>query len=184
MGPLLRNGPVGTMGLNAGSYSLDGTTFNPLGTRVPVRRCFRPARPCSRHARRVHGETATITYRAWNTTSGTAGSKTNISSTGGSTAFSSATDTASLTLDYTPPRVTGTTPALTGGTLGAGTTTLAITFRKTVVGGGTAANYQLQNAGPDGLPGTADDVIVPLTVSYSGSTATLVLRRCRKTCIG
>jgi hypothetical protein len=166
---------VGTTGLNAWSYSLDGTTVNPVGTVSPGAALLLPSTAELRYAPDgVHGETATITYRAWDTTSGTAGSKTNISSTGGSTAFSSATDTASLTLDYTPPRVTGTTPALTGGTLGAGTTTLAITFSKTVVGGGTAANYQLQNAGPDGLLGTADDVIVPLTVSYSGSTATLV----------
>ena len=94
-------------------------------------------------------------------------------SNGGTTAFSSASDTATLTLDYTPPRVTVTSPSLTGGTLAAGTASLAFNFSETVVGAGTAANYQLESAGPDGLLGTADDVIVPLAVSYSGGWATL-----------
>ena len=108
-------------------------------------------------------------------TSGSAGNKVNISATGGATAFSLATDTASLIVDYTGPRVTGTTPALTGGTLTAGTTTLSINFNQVVIGANIAANYQLQSAGPDGLLGTADDVMVPLTASYTGTTATLTV---------
>lgn len=38
---------------------------------------------------------------------------------------------------------------------------------------GTAANYELRAAGEDGLLGTADDAITALSVSYSGTTATL-----------
>ncbi len=74
----------------------------------------------------------------------------------------------------TPPAILGTSPALSGGTLAAGTTSLGITFSKPVVGAATAANYQLQSAGPDGLLGTADDVILPLTASYHGAKASLV----------
>jgi hypothetical protein len=164
----------GTTGRNAWSYSLDGTTFSPVGTVSGTSALLLPNTAQLRYAADgIHSETATITYRAWDTTSGTAGSKVYPSNIGGSTAFSSVTDVASLTIDYTAPRVSITTPVLTGGTLDAGTSALAITFSEAVTGGGTAANYQLQSAGPDGLLGTADDVIVPLTVSYSGTMATL-----------
>jgi hypothetical protein len=76
-------------------------------------------------------------------------------------------------LPATPPTVTGTTPSLTGGTLPVGATQISVNFSEAVVGGGTASNYQLQNAGPDGLLGTSDDVSIPLSVTYSGTTATL-----------
>ncbi len=84
-----------------------------------------------------------------------------------------ANDTASDPTVIGLPIVSGVTPSLDGGSLTAGTTMLAINFNETMVGAGTAANYQLQNLGSDGLLGTADDVIVPLSVSYSGTTATL-----------
>jgi probable HAF family extracellular repeat protein len=71
------------------------------------------------------------------------------------------------------PTVVGTTPALAGGTLAAGTTSLQIQFSEPVLGAGVAANYQLQLVGPDGLLGTPNDVAVPLSASYSGTTATL-----------
>jgi parallel beta-helix repeat protein len=51
--------------------------------------------------------------------------------------------------------------------------TIKITYSTTVVGGGAASNYDLRNDGPDGIPNTADDIVVPLTAAYSGSTATL-----------
>jgi len=76
-------------------------------------------------------------------------------------------------LDEIPPTVVGTTPSLTGHTLGEGTTSLSITFSESVLGGSTEANYQIQGLGADGLLGTADDVIIPLTVSCTGTTATL-----------
>jgi uncharacterized delta-60 repeat protein/CSLREA domain-containing protein len=72
-----------------------------------------------------------------------------------------------------PAEITSTSPCLTGATLAAGTTSLQVNFSKPVVGANQASNYQLQSVGPDGLLGTADDVIVPLAVSYSGTTATL-----------
>ena len=167
---------TGTTGLNAWSYSLDGISFGPIGAVSGTSALLLPstAQLCYA-ADGVHSETATIIYRAWDMTSGSAGNKVNISATGGATAFSLATDTASLIVDYTGPRVTGTTPALTGGTLTAGTTTLSINFNQVVIGANIAANYQLQSAGPDGLLGTADDVMVPLTASYTGTTATLTV---------
>ena len=73
----------------------------------------------------------------------------------------------------TPPAISSTSPALTGGTLSAGVTSLEITFNKPVLGAGVASSYQLQSAGPDGLLGTADDVIIPITAYYRGSKATL-----------
>ncbi len=72
-----------------------------------------------------------------------------------------------------PPTVIDVSPSLAGGTLAAGTTKLRITFSEPVTGGDLAENYQLQSLGPDGLLGTVDDVIVPLSVGYSGTTATL-----------
>ncbi|MCY2987786.1 MAG: FG-GAP-like repeat-containing protein [Planctomycetota bacterium] len=70
--------------------------------------------------------------------------------------------------------VTGTTPSFaTSGTLEAGTTSLTIEFSEAVLGGGMASNYQLQSLGADALLGTADDTIVPLSVSYAGTAAAL-----------
>ena len=50
---------------------------------------------------------------------------------------------------------------------------LAVGFSQAVLGGGTAANFELQSAGADGLLGTADDTTIPLSASYSGTTTTL-----------
>ena len=71
------------------------------------------------------------------------------------------------------PQVTGCTPSLTGGTIGAGTSSLTINFNRTMTGADTAANYQLQSLGPDGLLGTADDTIVPLNATANGAAVTL-----------
>jgi hypothetical protein len=71
------------------------------------------------------------------------------------------------------PTVTGTTPALVAGALEAGTQVLAVRFSAAVAGAGTASNYELRAAGLDGLLGTSDDLLQPLTVSYRGAVATL-----------
>ena len=44
-----------------------------------------------------NADAASFTYRAWDQTSGTAGAKVDASANGGATAFSTATDTASIT---------------------------------------------------------------------------------------
>ena len=59
------------------------------------------------------------------------------------------------------------------GTLPVGTSSVQITFSQPVVGADQASNFSLQSVGPDGLLGTADDVSVPVSASYSGTTATL-----------
>ncbi|MBF8271434.1 MAG: hypothetical protein HW380_539 [Magnetococcales bacterium] len=46
----------------------------------------------------LHGESVGLTYRAWDQTSGATGTKVDVSSNGGATAFSTTTDTASLTV--------------------------------------------------------------------------------------
>ena len=46
----------------------------------------------------LNADSATVTYRAWDQTSGTQGTKTNVSVNGGITAFSTASDTASITV--------------------------------------------------------------------------------------
>ena len=48
-----------------------------------------------------------------------------------------------------------------------------MTFSKPVTGGDSAANYELQSLGPDGLLDTDNDAIIPLSASYSGTTAVL-----------
>jgi hypothetical protein len=75
--------------------------------------------------------------------------------------------------DTTPPTVLSTAPDLTPGTLAAGTTSLQVNYSEAVVGAATASNYELRSQGPDGLLGTADDPILTITPSYSGTTATL-----------
>jgi len=73
----------------------------------------------------------------------------------------------------TPPRLVGTTPSLAAGTLPSESTSLAISFSEPMVGIDVGGNYQLQSTGPDALLGTADDTIVPLSVSAYDTAATL-----------
>ena len=71
------------------------------------------------------------------------------------------------------PRVTATTPMLTSGKIPIGTSTLVVTFNQAVVGAANPSNYELRSPGADHLLGTSDDVILPLSASYSGTAATL-----------
>ncbi len=77
------------------------------------------------------------------------------------------------TAAMTPPTVIDVTPSFAGGTLAVGATSLRIAFSKPVTGGGLAGNYQLQSLGPDALLGTADDAIVPVSATYTGTMVTL-----------
>ena len=165
---------IGTSGNGVWSYSLDGTAFNPVDTvsagsalllPATAELCYTPDGDNS--------EIAGITYRAWDMVTGTSGSKADTSLNGDATAFSTAKDTASLTLDYVPPTITSITPSLSGGMLTAGATTLAIKFSEAMIGADVAANYQLRSLGPDGLLGTPDDALVPLALSFSANTAML-----------
>ena len=54
---------------------------------------------------RLHGQLDPLTFRAWDQTSGTAGTKVTTATNGGATAFSSATDTITVTVTAAPPQV-------------------------------------------------------------------------------
>jgi cyclophilin family peptidyl-prolyl cis-trans isomerase len=93
---------IGMTGNGTWAYSLDGTTFTTISTLTNATALLLPKTASLKYTPNgKSGETATIVYRAWDTTSGTAGTRVNLSdssSYGGITAYSSATDTASLTV--------------------------------------------------------------------------------------
>jgi phosphoribosylcarboxyaminoimidazole (NCAIR) mutase len=165
---------VGLTGNGIWSYSLDGSIFTPIGTVSVASALLLPkTAKLSYMSDGVHAETAKITYRAWDTTSGIAGSTADTTTNGDTTAFSTATDTGSVIVDIVSPTITATSPALTSGTLSAGSTTFALTYSETMLNLTSTANYQLQSAGVDGLLGTVDDVILPISIANTGNTATL-----------
>ena len=88
------------------------------------------------------GGTATISYRAWDASSGTAGTKVDVSTNGNATAFSTITDTASLTVTAnTAPVLTAATPAISLGSIAAGATktfTLATYIKQVTTASATA----------------------------------------------
>jgi hypothetical protein len=93
---------IGLTGNGKWEYSLDGTTFTTITGVSTSSALLLPNTATLRYTPDgKNGETATIVYRAWDTTSGTAAGRVNLSaatSYGGITAYSSATDTASLTV--------------------------------------------------------------------------------------
>ncbi|MBK9092072.1 MAG: Ig-like domain-containing protein [Anaerolineae bacterium] len=98
------------------------------------------------------------------------------SDTGGNIAETSIT-TVTLTVDATPPQATRTSPP-DGSRFGLNTvTTLSATFSEPIDPATLTANtFQLFSAGPDGQPGTADDV--PVTggvLSFNSDTRTAFL---------
>lgn len=88
---------TGTTGAGTWAYSTDGTTFIDVGTVSVTSSLLLPA---SAKLRYTPGATETVspaaTYRAWDTTSGTAATKVDTTTNGGVTAFSATTDTATL----------------------------------------------------------------------------------------
>ncbi|MBP7352984.1 MAG: DUF4347 domain-containing protein [Comamonas sp.] len=96
----------------------NGTTWNDIGTVSDTAALLlRPADRVRFVPDGIHGETATITYRAWDQTAnlGFQGTNVNVTSNGGATAYSSATDTASVVVTAVndAPIVTG-----SGGSVG------------------------------------------------------------------
>ena len=86
------------------AYSLDGTTFTAVGTVSTTSALLLPAAAKLRYTPvGIDPETPTITYCAWDTTSGTAGGLADTTTNGGTTAFSTASDTASLTVNAVAP---------------------------------------------------------------------------------
>ncbi len=93
---------IGTTGKGTWQYSLDGTTFSPVGT-VSASSALLLAKNAELRyiPDNKSGETATISYRAWDTTGGANGVRDDLTQSGllgGSGPFSSATDIASLTV--------------------------------------------------------------------------------------
>ncbi|MGA2031650.1 MAG: peptidylprolyl isomerase [Thermoguttaceae bacterium] len=110
---------TGTAGKGTWSYSLDGTTFHNIGTVSSTSALLLPKTASLRYSPDGSDtETATITYCAWDTTSGAAGATADTTTNGGTTAFSTATDTASLTVTAAIQR-----PLLAAASPSLGTTT-------------------------------------------------------------
>ncbi len=80
-------------------YSLDGTNWNTVpsvnSTSALLLRSTDSLRFTPNGA---NGGTTSVVYRAWDQTTGTAGSQVNVTTNGGMTAFSSATDTVTVTI--------------------------------------------------------------------------------------
>jgi len=92
-----------TTGHGTWTYSLDaGTTWTAVGTVSTASALLLPQDAQLRYQPDGQlGETATVGYCAWDTTSGSAGARADLSAigaTGGTTAFSAASDTASLSV--------------------------------------------------------------------------------------
>ncbi len=97
------------------AFSTDGSTYTAIGTVSPNSALLVPAGATLRYTPDgKNGETARITYRAWDATSGVSGAKVDTTASGGATAFSTATDTASLTVTSVndAPVLTGASPSL------------------------------------------------------------------------
>ncbi|XKH39012.1 autotransporter-associated beta strand repeat-containing protein [Azospirillum doebereinerae] len=102
-----------------------------------------------------------VTFRAWDQSTGTAGSKVTTATNGAATAFSTATDTASLTVtDDVAPTVSGVTSSTTDGTYGiGGTVSIQVNFSEAVTVTGTP-QLTLET-------GTTDR-----TINYAGGSGT------------
>jgi hypothetical protein len=170
-------GGIAITGRSAGFwfYSLDGVNFIPIPAVTVQNALLLPASAQVRYTPNGVSESVTISYRAWDQTVGLPGGFANTSTNGGVSAFSSATDTATMVIDYQPPTVAAIMPLLSGGMLAAGSTSLVVHFSEAMANAGISGSmyYQLQDSGPDGLLGNADDTIYIPTVTYSGTTATL-----------
>ena len=98
---------IAVTSLNSGNgqwqYSIDGrTSWSALGTvNESSALLLRGADYIRFVPNGVNGTTAVLTYRAWDQTSGVAGTKLNASTIGGETAFSTATGTASIVVSGT-----------------------------------------------------------------------------------
>jgi hypothetical protein len=106
----------GISGPGTWEYAVSGSTFTPITSVSDSAAILLPATATLEFIPALHQSgVATISYRAWDTTQGTAGKPFAIAATGGSTAFSSSTATASLTIVHVnhAPTWTGTTALLT-----------------------------------------------------------------------
>src|SRR5262249_47287328 len=98
-------------------YSLDGTNWTPIGAVTGATALLLRAGDLIRFAPNgENGGSDTLTYRAWDQTSGAAGGTADTSTNGGTTAFSTTTNTATLTVSDVndAPVLAAASPSLTG----------------------------------------------------------------------
>ncbi len=122
---------VGVTGRGTWEYSLDGTTFSPVGNVSETLGVLLPSNTVLRYnPDGQNGETATITYRAWDATSGQSGTLADATDNGGAAAFSADADTASLTVTDVndAPVLTPAEPSLGSNNFNTTTTTGLATF--------------------------------------------------------
>ncbi|SOD90204.1 protein of unknown function [Caenispirillum bisanense] len=92
-----------TTGAGVWEYSLDGTTWTAVGTPSQAAALLLPAAAQIRYTPDGSGgETATLTVRAWDRTSGAAEARVSVATAGGTTAFSTAQASLSLTIPAAP----------------------------------------------------------------------------------
>ena len=106
---------TGTTGKGTWAYSLDGTTFTSVGTVADNSALLLPKTATLRYTPDgSNAETATVTYQAWDTTAGQSGTLFDATTNGGTTALSTASDTAALTVisPNTAPVLTSANPSL------------------------------------------------------------------------
>ncbi len=135
---------IGSTGYGTWQYSIDGENFIDLGT---VREETALLLAANAQLRYVpdgsHTETATITYRAWDTTTGENGSVVDASISGEATAFSTAVENASLSITdpNTAPVLTPAVPPVGGDPrLGRTTPSVATTISLAAFIGDTIAD--------------------------------------------
>ena len=143
---------TGTTGEGTWAYSLDGTTFTGVGTVANNSALLLPSTATLRYTPDgADAETATITYQAWDATSGQSGALADATTNGGTTAFSTDADTAAIAVvsPNTAPVLTPANPSLGNTTPtnamniklmafvngGSGTTTVTDADSGAVVGG-------------------------------------------------
>ncbi len=98
---------VGLTGSGTWRYSLDGTSFTAILTVSNSSGLLLPADAILQYTPGGGAETATVTFRAWDGTSGTAGQLVSTTVNGGTTAFSTATDAISLTVTSATGSISG-----------------------------------------------------------------------------
>ena len=170
---------IGTTGNGTWEYSLDGTTFQPVSTVSDSSALLLPSSAKLRYTPDgQNGETATITYLAWDTTSGTPGGYADLSAagaTGGITAFSTASDTASLTVNsiYDAQVLTPASPSL-GSTIPATADTFSLSSFINNGAGTTTITDVTQGAAVGGIALTGASGSGTWTYSLDGTTFTPV----------
>ncbi len=138
--------------LNSGNgtwqYSLDGTTWNSVGTVSTTSSLLLRSTDLIRFLPNgQNATTASFDFQAWDTTTGTAGTKVSAASAGGSTAFSTATETASISVTAVNDNIgalsdanAGTNTVAENATIG---TTVGITALAIDVDAGDTVTYSL-----------------------------------------